>query len=186
MSENNKDDSIDISPVTEKSKRINKFVIMVIVFVIGALVLYLVFGGKEKKKPAPESEVTTTTNTTSFITPEDMQKLAGEAQLEREKPDRQSRTKDNSRSVQPQQPQQLQGSLTLTEKNEMERQRREWENAQKAKDIRAKEDTAGHRSEIFFKIPALDQKKSKKSEPTVNQYYNSGDENYIQVVGGGR
>lgn len=35
MIENNKDSSIDISPVTEKSKRINKFVIMVIVFVIG-------------------------------------------------------------------------------------------------------------------------------------------------------
>ena len=43
MIENNKDSSIDISPVTEKSKRINKFVIMVIVFVIGALILYLVF-----------------------------------------------------------------------------------------------------------------------------------------------
>lgn len=181
MSENNKDGSIDISPVTEKSKRINKFVIMVIVFVLGTLILYLVFGGKEKKKPAPVGEVSTTTTTTSFITPEDMRKLAGDAQLERTQSKPQSQPKDDSKSIPPQQ-----RTLTVAEKNEMERQRREWENNQKEKDLRAKEDTAGYRSEIFFKIPAMDQRNGKKSEPTANSYYNSGDENYIQVVGGGR
>lgn len=180
MIENNKDSSIDISPVTEKSKRINKFVIMVIVFVIGALILYLVFGGKEKKKTAPVGEVTTTTNTTSFITPEDMEKLATAAQSESVQTAPQSQPKGNMESIKPQQ-----RTLTAAEKNEMERQRREWENAQKEQAIRAKEDDAARRSEIFFKIPAMDQRNGKKSvEPAVNHYYNSGDENYIQVVGG--
>ena len=82
-------------------------------------------------------------------------------------------------SIKPQQ-----RTLTAAEKNEMERQRREWENAQKEQAIRAKEDDAARRSEIFFKIPAMDQRNGKKSEPAVNHYYNSGDENYIQVVGG--
>lgn len=126
MIENNKDSSIDISPVTEKSKRINKFVIMVIVFVIGALILYLFFGGKEKKKTAPVGEVTTTTNTTSFITPEDMEKLATAAQSESAQTAPQSQPKGNMESIKPQQ-----RTLTAAEKNEMERQRREWENAQK-------------------------------------------------------
>lgn len=179
MIENNKDSSIDISPVTEKSKRINKFVIMIIVFLIGALILYLFFGGKEKKKTAPVGEVTTTTNTTSFITPEDMEKLATAAQSESAQTAPQSQPKGNMESIKPQQ-----RTLTAAEKNEMVRQRREWENAQKEQAIRAKEDDAARRSEIFFKIPAMDQGNGKKSEPAVNHYYNSGDENYIQVVGG--
>lgn len=186
MSENNKENMVDLTPVTEKSKRINKLVIAVIVFVLGALILYLVFGGKEKKKPVQPDQITTTANTASFITAEDMQKLAADAEetKQQSKVKRTVNVNNDLKNNQSQQRQVIQRQITADEKIAMERQRREWENAQKEQAIREKEDTVGHRSEIFFKIPAMDQRNAKNADPAVNQHYNSGDEDYIQVIGG--
>lgn len=174
----NKDNLVDLSPTTEKSKRINKTVIAIIVIVLSLLTIYLVFGGKTKQQKAAPEQIAATANTSSFITAEDMQKLAADAEGSKKAERMQSSTSDRD-LARPQQ----QRQLSASEKMEIERQRRAWENAQKEQDLRAKEDTAGQRSEIFFKIPALDQKSGKSSEPAVNQYYNSGDDNYIQVVG---
>lgn len=198
---------LSIGPVTEKITRVNKLILAAAGIAAFAFVAWIMWpSGDSQQKEVKAQEVRTNTATqNSALT--DLQKAeaekGGEARqkaLANGRPIKEGEVRSSAPSKQQTEagrsarmetrtsaPQQ-----TAEEKEAAEERKAAKVRAQKAVDLRAAEDRAGERSDIFFDLGSETGGKASKqiADPTVNDYYNESydagsDADYIQVIESG-